>query len=207
MNTLRNSVSLFALWLSMLLPLVGAQAQVARPQMQIVAHEDDDILFMNPDLENNFQVGVGMITVYLTAGEANGAPGMCRDTFATARQHGIQAAYARMASRGRIRPIPNVWTRELIVPDIGVPWPHTVERYTLAGLPRIQLIFMNIRDDGDPEPPLHATSFMFSDPTYVTNTIVPSCGPLATCVHSPSCGPDVPWQNYTHADVVNVLSG
>jgi hypothetical protein len=82
---------------------------------------------------------------------------------------------------------------------LGVSWPHTVERYTLVAAPRIEVIFMNIREDGDPQPPLHSLHNMFQDPTYVTNTIVPSCGPAATCVHFPSCGPDVPWQNYTHA--------
>jgi hypothetical protein len=60
------------------------------PRCRSSPQQDDDILFLNPDLDNNFPLGVGMITVYLTAGEANGAPGMCRDTFATARQHGVQ---------------------------------------------------------------------------------------------------------------------
>jgi hypothetical protein len=48
------------------------------------------------------------------------------------------------------------WTRELVVPDVGVTWPHTVERYTLNSHPNIRLIFMNLREDGEspkyPEP-------------------------------------------------------
>jgi hypothetical protein len=40
--------------------------------MQIVAHEDDDFLFMNPDIQNDIDQGLGIVTVYVTAGEANG---------------------------------------------------------------------------------------------------------------------------------------
>jgi hypothetical protein len=170
--------------------------------MQIVAHEDDDFLFMNPDLRNQIAAGLGTVTVYITAGQADGAPGMCRDIFATARQRGVQAAYAQMAG------VSNRWTRDLFVPDAGVDWPHTAERYTLDAAPHIRLIFLNLPDGGaTDEPYTNALADMFEDPTYQTDTIVPSCGPPDTCVHSPSCNPDVPWQNYTRAEVLNVLGG
>lgn len=196
------------------LPFRLAHAQSSNLQMQIVAHQDDDFLFMNPDLSNHLATGMPIVTVYVTAGEAMGIrsdlhpPGMCRDVFATARQRGVQAAYARMARRITGRDVPNVWTRELLVPDPDAPWPHTVERYTLNAFPQIQLIFMNIRDDGDELPrALHSLHHTFADPSYQVDTLVPSCEPAGSCGHVPTCGPDVPWQNYTHAEVVNVLSG
>ena len=38
--------------------------------MQIVAHEDDDLLFMNPDLEHAIDAGSCVRTIYVTAGDA-----------------------------------------------------------------------------------------------------------------------------------------
>ncbi|MGW7580526.1 hypothetical protein ACWGKU_37870 [Kitasatospora sp. NPDC054768] len=36
--------------------------------LQVVAHEDDDILFMNPDLSNALANGTPSVTVFVTAG-------------------------------------------------------------------------------------------------------------------------------------------
>jgi len=185
-------------------------------QMNIVAHEDDDFLFMNPDIQNQIAPGFDIVTVYVTAGEADG-DGRCasvdgsRDEHARDRQRAVRAAYARMANPALTAAQADAaaWTRELIVPDPEVTWPHTVERYTLGASPNIRLIFMNLREAGD-----SATGFsgpgtigqMFQDHALVTNTIVPSCGAAGSCVHSPSCNPDVPWQNYTYTDLVTVLT-
>jgi len=161
----------------------------AQIHMQIVAHEDDDFLFMNPDLQNIISAGHGIVTVYLTAGQASGAPAtpdtaeMCAAEFATARQNGVEAVYAQMTG------LPNIWTRDLFVPDPGVTWPHTAERYTLNADPRIRLIFLNLPDAGAQigdenyqcayPPYTNALSTMFENPGFVTNTLVPSCGPVA----------------------------
>ncbi|MBI4584452.1 MAG: PIG-L family deacetylase [Planctomycetes bacterium] len=38
--------------------------------LQIIAHQDDDILFMNLDVRNMLAAGYGVVTVYITAGQA-----------------------------------------------------------------------------------------------------------------------------------------
>jgi hypothetical protein len=190
-------------------------------QMNIVAHEDDDFLFINPDLQQQISAHIPIVTVYITAGEAGG-DGRCGDTHASEdehaheRQRAVQAAYAQMANPSWTAQQADSasWSRELIVPDSGVAWPHTVERYTLLNNSGITLIFMNLREDGDGnryDPASNPSGSptigqMFDDHSLVTDTVVPSCGPAGSCVHSPSCNPDVPWQNYSHDQLVTVLA-
>src|SRR5262249_11355048 len=132
------------------------------------------------------------------------------------RQRAVQAAYAQMANPtwDPAHADSASWYRELIVPDPGTAWPHTVERYTLLNNPGITLIFMNLRADGDDANKYHPASNpsgsatigqMFDDHSLVTDTVVPSCGAAGSCVRSPSCAPDVPWQNYTHDQLATVL--
>ena len=196
-------------------PATGTSAEAiaigAPVQMNIVAHEDDDFLFMNPDLIDQISAAQNIVTVYITAGEAWG-DGRCGDIegsraeHANERQRAVRAAYAQMANPSWTAAQANgaSWTRELIVPDAGVAWPHTVERYTLTSAPNIRLIFLNLREDGDGSAPTPGQTFR--DHSLVTNTIIPSCGPAGSCVHSPSCNPDLPWQNYTYDQLVTVLS-
>lgn len=57
--------------------------------MQIVAHPDDDLLFMNPDLANSLLSGDCIRTIYLTAGD-NGF----QKSYWIGREDGAKAAYA-----------------------------------------------------------------------------------------------------------------
>jgi LmbE family N-acetylglucosaminyl deacetylase len=59
--------------------------------MNVVAHEDDDILFLNPDVQNDIAVGSCIRTVYLTAGDSGQAP-----EYWSGREQGAKAAYAAM---------------------------------------------------------------------------------------------------------------
>jgi LmbE family N-acetylglucosaminyl deacetylase len=59
--------------------------------MNIVAHQDDDILFMNPDLYHQLQAGACVRSVYLTAGDAGGG-----QLYWLGREEGSKAAYASM---------------------------------------------------------------------------------------------------------------
>src|SRR3569833_2940574 len=59
----------------------------------LVAHEDDDLLFMQPDLIEAVRRGTGMTSVYITAG--NGTHGA---TAANPRYAGLMAAYGAAAS-------------------------------------------------------------------------------------------------------------
>jgi LmbE family N-acetylglucosaminyl deacetylase len=165
--------------------------------LQIVAHQDDDFLFMNPDLARAIGAGHGIVTVYLTAGQSVGTAGgvtpvLNREQFAAARQRGIRATYAQMTG------VANNWSRSLVVPD-GV---HTVEVYTLVAAPRIRLYFMNLPDGGDDQfPHTNAPSNMWGDASYVTNTIVPLCFAYESCGIQP-----VPLQFYDRAGVLSVLT-
>ncbi len=58
----------------------------------IVAHQDDDLLFMQPDLFEAVQAGTGITNVYVTAGNARGGI-----LLAEQRQHGLMRAYAGIA--------------------------------------------------------------------------------------------------------------
>ncbi|MEW9553857.1 PIG-L family deacetylase [Nonomuraea sp. NPDC050783] len=166
------------------LPASGtAAAATATDQfMQIVAHEDDDLLFMNPDIHDTIRSGKPSVTVFITAGQLTGL-GNTDAERARNRQRGIQDAYARMASVPDVDPQgQEEWTRDA--------WSlagRQVERYTLADRPQVQLVFMNLRDD-------QLGWFVVVD-DFEDHTIIPQ-GSLVT-------------QSYTYAyqDVVAVLTG
>src|SRR6476469_8273274 len=91
--------------------------------LNVVAHEDDDILFQSPDLLHTVQSGRCVRTVYFTAGD-NGES----RTYWSGREIGVQAAYASMAG------VANSWT----ISDAGVAG-HPITLMTLNGSPGISL--------------------------------------------------------------------
>ena len=98
--------------------------------MQIVAHQDDDLLFQSPDLLHDVAAGRPVRTVFVTAGDA------ARDrTYWTGRERGSMAAYARMAG------VADTWTSS----DAGVPG-TPIRMHTLVGAPHISLVFMRLPD-------------------------------------------------------------
>lgn len=155
--------------------------------MHVVAHEDDDILFMNPDLSNALADGTPSVTVFVTAGNATGDPcaTVCWDTAGEPlrtwnRQMGAVNAYSRMTGVGDNDPTTDEvghWTAEA--------WTvagKQVERYVLKDHP-VHLVFLNLHDAG-----LGGVLAGGTD-----TTVVP--------VGSPLSGPST----YTAADVVEVL--
>lgn len=109
--------------------------------LQVVAHPDDDLLFMSPDLLRLLARGARSVTVYLTAGES--VAGMRDDRapigYAGDRQRGIRAAYAWVTGAR------DLWRRRMTT--LGrLP----VEVDTLTDLPRVQLVFVGLPDGGDP---------------------------------------------------------
>jgi len=168
--------------------------------MNVVAHEDDDILFMNPDLANFLGAGYGTVTMVLTAGEADGtttdalegcpapAPYEGRFTFAHHRQDGMRAAYAQMAG------MPDSWRRGVYTVN-----GREIEIDALDGATQVQLVFLNLPDDddfiggtsgcgdalsclfdraGDPSfptlPPLITTPLSSNDPPVASDLGIPS---------------------------------
>ena len=82
---------------ALLLPLgaPGAEGTASRPShVQVAAHPDDDILFMNPDESLAIRSGARVTSVYLTAGESDVEPS---GEYAAQRQAGAHAAFAYMA--------------------------------------------------------------------------------------------------------------
>ena len=59
--------------------------------MNIVAHEDDDLLFMNPDLIHEIQAGYCIRSIYITAGDAGQG-----EFYWLSREQGSEAAYDTM---------------------------------------------------------------------------------------------------------------
>lgn len=99
--------------------------------MNMVAHQDDDLLFMNPDIIHELRQGSCIRTVYLTAGD--GGQG---ELYWLGRQTGAERAYNTMLNSQAV-------------------WTHTIVRLadkqfiTLAnpiGHPNVGLIFMNLPD-------------------------------------------------------------
>ena len=60
--------------------------------MNIVAHQDDDLLFMNPDISTAIKAGKCVVTAYITAGDAG-----IGEQYWLSRELGAEAAYATMA--------------------------------------------------------------------------------------------------------------
>ncbi|MER5867486.1 PIG-L family deacetylase [Kitasatospora sp. NPDC002040] len=156
--------------------------------MQVVAHEDDEILFMNPDLAASVTTGVPTVTVFLSAGDITGdpCPNICHDVpgqpiRARSRQLGVMNAYALMAGVGDGSlgtDETSHWTGE--VWTLGG---HQVERYILNEGP-VHLVFVNLHD---------GALAAIHDNALADTTVVPLDSPLP--------GPSV----YTAADVVDLL--
>ncbi|MFI1384773.1 PIG-L family deacetylase [Embleya sp. NPDC020886] len=111
--------------------------------MQVVAHQDDDLYFMNPDVDRAVRAGTDSVTVFLTAGEADGrnGPGGRPDpsAYAAARNNGSRAAYAFMALGDRAAR----WERHSVRLRDGA---HA-ELDHLVDAPNIKLVFLNTRKE------------------------------------------------------------
>lgn len=119
--------------------LSGAHAATPAPTLQacngikdmaFVAHLDDDLLFMNPDVASNIDAGGCVRVVYLTASDAGEGEG-----YMLGRERGVRAAYAYMARQ------PDLWQT-----DAAKAAGRTFTRFTLQGNPRIQLLHMRLKD-------------------------------------------------------------
>ncbi|MEU9038178.1 PIG-L family deacetylase [Streptomyces sp. NPDC048352] len=122
--------------------------------VQIVAHPDDDLFFMNPDLSRSLLAGVPVTTAYLTSGEADGRNeargGEAKDPeqpadrarYAEARQNGIRSAYAQMATGDRT----SAWQRT-VIPTAGG---GQAELDVLVARPQVHLVWLQLREARNP---------------------------------------------------------
>ncbi|KAL3460775.1 hypothetical protein BJX64DRAFT_300477 [Aspergillus heterothallicus] len=98
--------------------------------LNIVAHQDDDLLFLSPDLLQYIQAGYEVRTVFITAGDS----GM-ETSYWQGRERGARAAYALM------RDAPDAWTEQ----DAGLPG-HQAPLFTLNEDPNVSLVFLRLPD-------------------------------------------------------------
>lgn len=118
--------------------------------MQVIAHADDDMYFMNPDVLATLGPDARSVTVVLTAGESDGRNYGGKDRrrqsakpdrpgFAAARQNGARGAYAQMALGDRTAQ----WKREPLTTRGAV-----AQIDTLVKAPGVQLIFLGMHEAG-----------------------------------------------------------
>lgn len=96
--------------------------------LQIVAHPDDDLFFMSPELHATLASGDPSTTVYLAAGDLQDMP--------RRRQAGLKSAYAAACG------VASAWTKSMRTFASGA----QAEVYTLDARPSVALVFLNLRD-------------------------------------------------------------
>ncbi|MFJ6138817.1 hypothetical protein [Kitasatospora sp. NPDC092286] len=135
--------------------------------VQIVAHQDDDLLFMNPDVSSSIRRGFPVVTVFITAGDANRGPAYARD-----RQRGVRRAYAQMAGvRGCGDDGSGCWMREVYRPVEGGP---AVERDTLRSATYTRVVFLNLPEWTDRDAAYlggEALDRLWRDPALSSSTL------------------------------------
>lgn len=123
--------------------------------LQVIAHPDDDLYFMNPDLAETLRAGQAHMSICLTCGEADGKNASPSDAgfatmpvdyegYAASRFQGWRQAYAAMALGDRDA----AWDREAIITDDGT----EAELSTLRDAPHVQLVILNCWDNGANSP-------------------------------------------------------
>lgn len=169
-------------------PAVAAQPQSI---VQIVAHQDDDLLFMNPDIATGINNGYETTTVFVTAGE--NAPGRTPDqeAYAAQRQAGARQSYSAMA---------RVTGCELSSTGPGGCWTasspvfsnHVVQLFTLIGAPHVRLVCLNLPENAD-------TRFLGGD---ALSKLRDNASLVTDTLHMENAPP----QRYDQGDVVDVLA-
>lgn len=103
--------------------------------MTIVAHQDDDFLFMNPDIDRGIAAGLPHVAVYITAGDAGEGEHYWRG-----REVGAKAAYALMAGS-------DTWVDERVTLDVPGGQVSVTSSY-LADHPAVRIYFLRLPDGG-----------------------------------------------------------
>ncbi len=98
--------------------------------LNIVAHEDDDLLFLSPDILHNIHDGKCVVTVFATAGDAGQD-----SSYWLGRENGPKAAYALMSG------VVNTWTQ-----STTTVLNHPLTSFNLDANPAVTLIFMRLPD-------------------------------------------------------------
>ncbi|KQX59182.1 MULTISPECIES: PIG-L family deacetylase [unclassified Streptomyces] len=125
-------------------PIASAPARRAL-LLQVAAHPDDDLYFMNPDSQRLLDAGVPLVSVYVTAGEHTGRNRIAgmpdtppdRAAYSSARHQGLRQSYAVALGLPAFTP----WRRE----TLALPDGRRAELDTLThGARRVELVFLNL---------------------------------------------------------------
>ncbi|MFF2863539.1 PIG-L family deacetylase [Streptomyces rubiginosohelvolus] len=162
--------------------------------LQLLAHPDDDLYFMNPDTREALDAGTPLVCVYLTAGEADGVnkipgasrPAPDRAAYSSSRHQGLRQAYAELLGLDRFTP----WQKSVAALHGG----HRAEVNVLAdGVRRVELVFLNTAmHTGRGRPGLPS---LWWDRRLVLRTVVADNSPLSRA------------GSYTYESLIDVLTG
>ncbi|UIZ17520.1 PIG-L family deacetylase [Streptomyces sp. R527F] len=162
--------------------------------LQLLAHPDDDLYFMNPDTREALDAGTPLVCVYLTAGEADGVnripgtprPAPDRAAYSSSRHQGLRQAYAELLGLDRFTP----WQKSVAALHGG----HRAEVNVLTdGVRRVELVFLNTAmHTGRGRPGLPS---LWRDRRLVLRTVVADNSPLERA------------GSYTYESLINVLTG
>jgi LmbE family N-acetylglucosaminyl deacetylase len=172
----------------------SAVRAVATPggHLYLVAHQDDDLLFMNPDIEDSIRAGLRVRTIFLTAAASGptdpppGPPPPTNPPAWYAREDGVFKAYRAMAN---VAQQPNDWTCQLqtYLTD------KVVRVCTLTTQPLVSVVLMRLPDGGStPSQPGMTALWAGSVPQLTSRTRLEV--------------PSTPSSTYTRSQLVQVLA-
>ncbi|MFC8127149.1 PIG-L family deacetylase [Streptomyces sp. NPDC057302] len=126
--------------------------KASKTLMQVVAHPDDDLYFMNPEVAATLRAGHRVVTVYITAGESDGRnniPGAAapaepdQPAYASARMQGLRQAYGWMSAKE-----PGArWSRSALAMPNGA-WSETAQLGA-----QVTLVHLGLREEALPDTP------------------------------------------------------
>ncbi|MFH9722843.1 PIG-L family deacetylase [Streptomyces sp. NPDC017254] len=172
-------------------PIASARTRRAL-LLQVAAHPDDDLYFMNPDTQRLLDSGVPLVSVYVTAGEHTGRnriDGMPetppdRAAYSSARHQGLRQSYAEALGLPMFTP----WRREVLT----LPGGRRAEIDTLGhGGRRVELVFLNL--------PMHTTRRYMAVPALWHDRA------LELRTHLPAGSPLTRSDTYDYDQLVGVL--
>jgi len=156
--------------------------------LYFVAHQDDDLLFLNPDVEDSIRQGLRVRTVFLTAAASSPGPPPPGPPAWYAREDSVPRAYRAMAN---VAQQPNDWTCAAQTYLTN----KVVRVCTLSTQPLVSVVFMRLPDGG-------------TDPINQPGMAALWAGsvPSLTSLTRPDDTPPTPSSTYTRSELVQVLA-
>jgi LmbE family N-acetylglucosaminyl deacetylase len=109
---------------------VSTASAAATNVLVVVAHQDDSLLFLSPDVLSDIQSGASVTQIYVTAGDAGEGT-----AYWEGREAGANAGFANMAG------VANTWSQGVTSAN-----GHSIVTYTLASTQNIKQLYMRLPD-------------------------------------------------------------